>query len=62
MKDEKIFTELPCQNCGKLVTVALPFVGCVFCSDCWEPSFITADAPEFKPRYDWADNELHPRI
>lgn len=26
--------EVPCQNCGRLVTITLPFVGCVFCSDC----------------------------
>lgn len=25
---------LPCQNCGNLVAVVMPFVGCVFCSDC----------------------------
>lgn len=24
----------PCQNCGKMVTVMFPFIGCVFCSDC----------------------------
>ena len=26
--------EAPCQNCGKMVTISLPFIGCVFCSDC----------------------------
>lgn len=26
--------EVPCQNCGKPVVVRLPFIGCVFCSDC----------------------------
>lgn len=26
--------EIPCQNCGRLVTVTLPFIGCVFCGDC----------------------------
>jgi len=33
-QDEKRIAELPCQNCGRLVTVILPFVGCVFCADC----------------------------
>lgn len=26
--------EIPCQNCGRLVLVSLPFIGCVFCSSC----------------------------
>ena len=26
--------EAPCQNCGKLVLIHVPFIGCVFCSDC----------------------------
>ena len=26
--------QVPCQNCGKLVTISLPFLGCVFCRDC----------------------------
>lgn len=41
--------ELPCQSCGKLVTVMLPFYGCVFCSDCIKgESYETADSEEFK--------------
>ena len=45
-------SEAPCQNCGRLVLVLLPFVGCVFCADCmradspWE-----ANAPEFQGRW-----------
>ena len=45
-------SEVPCQNCGRLVLVLLPFVGCVFCADCmmadssWE-----ANAPEFQERW-----------
>ena len=31
---ERKAVALPCQNCGKLVVVMTPFVGCVFCSDC----------------------------
>lgn len=31
---EKGFADVPCQNCGKLVKVKVPFVGCVFCGDC----------------------------
>lgn len=26
--------ELPCQSCGTLVSVWLPFHGCVFCPEC----------------------------
>jgi hypothetical protein len=32
--EEKTFGDLPCQNCGKLVRVMLPFYGCIFCEDC----------------------------
>jgi len=35
--DYKMVTKLiqaPCQNCGKLVTIHVPFIGCIFCSDC----------------------------
>ena len=46
--------EAECQNCGKKVMIALPFYGCVFCSDCKKgESYETADAPEFKQRYEW---------
>ncbi|KKL57202.1 hypothetical protein LCGC14_2237810 [marine sediment metagenome] len=30
----KTLGESPCQNCGRMVTIILPFVGCVFCGDC----------------------------
>ena len=33
-KQERTLGEAPCQNCGKMVTIMLPFVGCVFCEDC----------------------------
>lgn len=26
--------KLPCENCGRVVSVIVPFVGCVFCNDC----------------------------
>jgi len=26
--------EVPCQNCQKLITVPVPFIGCPFCEDC----------------------------
>jgi hypothetical protein len=26
--------EVPCDSCGKMVAVLLPFVGCVYCGDC----------------------------
>lgn len=31
---EEVSGELPCQNCGELVFVLTPFVGCVFCVNC----------------------------
>ena len=47
--------EVGCQNCGKKVMVPSPFYGCVFCPDCMRgESHETADAPEFKRRYEWA--------
>jgi len=33
-KQEKLLGQAPCQNCGKMVTIMLPFLGCVFCGDC----------------------------
>ena len=33
-KIERTMGKAPCQNCGKMVTVMLPFLGCVFCGDC----------------------------
>ena len=33
-EQEKTLGKAPCQNCGKMVTILLPFVGCVFCGDC----------------------------
>ncbi len=33
-KQERTFGEAPCQNCGKMVPVMLPFFGCIFCGDC----------------------------
>lgn len=49
-------TELPCQNCGELVSVLAPFYGCVFCVDCMKTeSYESADAPEFKERL-WHNN------
>ena len=48
--------EIPCQNCGKLVLVAVPFYGCVFCSECMQgESYETADAPEFKEKWNGKD-------
>lgn len=31
---EPTLSEAPCQNCGRMVTIMLPFIGCVFCRDC----------------------------
>ena len=39
----------PCQNCGKMVQVMIPFVGCVFCSDCARgTSIYEANSEDFK--------------
>jgi hypothetical protein len=39
----------PCQNCGRLVIIVLPFVGCVFCGDCnKEDTWNGADSEYFK--------------
>ena len=41
--------EMPCEGCGKPVTVTLPFHGCVMCPECRESEgYGAADAPEFK--------------
>ena len=29
--------QAPCQSCGRLVWIILPFVGCVFCGECGQP-------------------------
>ena len=44
---------IACQNCGKPVHVLLPFIGCVFCSKCSQPSGWSAEAnaEEFKNPY-----------
>ena len=56
MSKEMMMDKLPCQNCGKLVDVCLPFYGCVFCSECMKgESYETADAPEFKERVVWEE-------
>ena len=55
MSEEMMMMDkLPCQNCGELVEVCLPFYGCVFCSECKRgESYETADAPEFKKKIEW---------
>jgi hypothetical protein len=35
-------TEMPCENCGKPVTVLLPFIGCVFCAECAKSKSVTS--------------------
>lgn len=50
--------QLPCQNCGRPVTVILPFIGCVFCNDCLlHNSSDDARAREFKREWITADNK-----
>lgn len=49
MKNKIIWEWVPCQNCGKLVHICLPFYGCVFCDECMEGESYryTATAKEF---------------
>ena len=50
--------KVPCQNCGVLVDVMLPFIGCVSCEECQDAiNNITADAAEFKRRTSWAKEQ-----
>ncbi len=45
---EKRTVKLACQNCGELVDVIIPFVGCVFCADCMKgETYNDASAREF---------------
>ena len=43
--------KLPCENCGKLVMVVTPFIGCVYCGECSIGESYSVGAPEFIPRY-----------
>lgn len=49
---ERTFGEAPCQNCGKMVTISLPFLGCVFCGDCMRSDSGQYDGTEdfYEPR------------
>lgn len=51
--------EVPCQNCGRLVTISLPFIGCVFCSDCIDNDTGWNDGTEgfYEPRRTITDTE-----
>ena len=44
------YMETPCQNCGKSVTISVPFVGCVFCGDC-----VTNDSGQYDGTEDFHD-------
>ena len=35
-KVKPCLAECPCQSCGKMVTIMVPFLGCVFCQECIE--------------------------
>jgi len=47
IKTEVITAEVPCQGCGKLMTVALPFIGCPFCNDCMQSKAYTLGSEIF---------------
>jgi hypothetical protein len=33
-ENERRWGEIPCQSCGEIVSVMLPFAGCAFCANC----------------------------
>jgi hypothetical protein len=39
--------KIPCQGCGKLITIAVPFNGCPFCSNCITPHSWTGNTEDF---------------
>ena len=50
---EKVISgEATCQNCGKMVIIILPFMGCVFCGDCFSNDSGQNDGTEdfYEPR------------
>ncbi len=49
---EHKIVELPCENCGKPVKVMLPFLGCIFCSECTTPKapYMTYGTEDFISR------------
>lgn len=48
-KSDKIeFQDIPCQNCGTIITVPNPFYGCAFCSKCMNPTAYTIMGKKIK--------------
>lgn len=39
--------DVPCQGCGKTITIAIPFTGCPFCSDCIVPQTWSGNTEDF---------------
>ena len=58
-KIEPSIGKVPCQNCGRLVTVMLPFLGCVFCSDCikGDSGYNDGDETFYEKRRLWSRKE-----
>ena len=47
MIENHTLAETPCQGCGKSITVAVPFSGCPFCSDCIAPQSWSLGTEDF---------------
>ena len=47
MVKEVEIMQVPCQGCGKLITVTLPFIGCPFCNDCMQPKVYSLGSENF---------------
>lgn len=45
--------EVPCESCGKSVTIALPFTGCVYCGECASSgtNYKSIGSEQFTPKY-----------
>ena len=41
--EKRTLSEIPCFNCGKLVSVMLPFYGCIYCSECMKGGSVSSD-------------------
>lgn len=51
-KSETKVISAPCQNCGRLVKIIVPFIGCVFCGDCMgsQSAYGNWGTEDFTPR------------
>jgi len=58
-EEEKRVVQVPCMSCGRLVTIVVPFIGCVFCGDCITPrTWQTQASTEQFIKRDWPQKEV----